>query len=220
MHHSEPLDSLFAPIDRRRALQWLVAAVASGAVFSNAPASAGITEFKPTLKGYGTDPLLAKSYVPGELWPLSLSDTQRKSAAIICDILFPADDISPSASSLHVHHFIDEWISAPYETQAMDRQPILDCIAWFESEAQKRFQSPLIKLTPEQQNSLCDDVAYNSKSGEFQKPSKDFARFKYVAAGGFYTTPEGMKDVGFVGNTPSATFEGPTPEALRHVGLA
>ena len=29
-----------------------------------------------------------------------------------------------------------------------------------------------------------------------------------------------MKDAGYVGNTPSATFEGPTLEALKHVGLA
>jgi hypothetical protein len=29
-----------------------------------------------------------------------------------------------------------------------------------------------------------------------------------------------MKDIGYVGNTPSVTFDGPTPEALKHVGLA
>ncbi|NBV52504.1 MAG: hypothetical protein EBR83_03075 [Verrucomicrobia bacterium] len=35
-----------------------------------------------------------------------------------------------------------------------------------------------------------------------------------------YTTPQGMKDVGYVGNVPSVDFAGPTPEALKHLGLA
>ncbi|MEI6871506.1 MAG: gluconate 2-dehydrogenase subunit 3 family protein [Verrucomicrobiota bacterium] len=213
-------DSLLAPVDRRRAMQWMLAAVAATTAIAKLPANAGITEYKPTLHGYGTDPVLAKNYVPGDFWPLSFTESQRSSAASICDILFPADGISPSASSLHVHDFIDEWISAPYEAQAADRQPILDCIAWFEAEAEKRFKAPLTKLTQEQRNSICDDVAFGAKSKAFQKAASDFGRFKYVAAGGFYTTPEGMKDVGYVGNTPSATFEGPTLEALKHVGLA
>ena len=40
------------------------------------------------------------------------------------------------------------------------------------------------------------------------------------AVGGYYTTPEGMKAIGYVGNLPSGTFDGPSMEALKHVGLA
>jgi hypothetical protein len=29
-----------------------------------------------------------------------------------------------------------------------------------------------------------------------------------------------MKDIGYVGNVAITTFEGPTPEALKHLGLA
>jgi hypothetical protein len=29
-----------------------------------------------------------------------------------------------------------------------------------------------------------------------------------------------MKDLGYVGNVPIATYEGPTPAALKHLGLA
>jgi hypothetical protein len=53
------------------------------------------------------------------------------------------------------------------------------------------------------------------------KPGQDFfKRFRHLAAGGYYTTPQGMRELGYVGNTPSATFDGPTPEALKHLGLA
>ena len=218
-----PLNSehmILAPIDRRRAVQWLLAALTATTALGKGTEGGKLFEYKPVAKGYGTDPDLTKIYKPGDLWPLSFSDSQRSSAALICDIIFPGDETSPSASSLHVHDFIDEWISSPYEAQQPYRQPILDCIAWFEAEAEKRFQQPLARITQDQRNSLCDDVAFTAKSNDLQKPARNFARFKYVAAGGFYTTPEGMKDIGFVGNTPTATFEGPTPEALKHVGLA
>ena len=220
----DPLDMestpLTASIDRRRAMQWMFAAVAASTALGQAPAGATISQHTPVPKGYGTDPDLTKLYKPGDLWPLSLSETQRTSAALICDIIFPADEVSPSASSLHIHDFIDEWISAPYAPQMADRQPVLDCIAWFESEAESRFKAPLSGLTDDQRNAICDDVAFGAKSKAFQIPARNFGRFKFLAAGGFYTTPEGMKDIGYVGNTPTINFDGPTPEALKHVGLA
>ncbi len=215
-------------MDRRRAMQWLLAATATTTAAStgirNALAipwtSAGsVVQHTPVPKGYGTDPNLSKLYKPGDLWPLTLSDSQRASTAILCDLIFPADDTAPSASTLHVHDFVDEWISAPYPETSADRQPVLDCIAWFETESQKRFQSPLAKLPLEKLHTLADDVAYKAKSKDLKKPCADFSRFKFVAAGGFYTTPEGMKDIGYVGNVPTVNFDGPTPEALKHVGL-
>jgi hypothetical protein len=40
-----------------------------------------------------------------------------------------------------------------------------------------------------------------------------------LTVGGFYTTPEGMRDLGYVGNVALARFDGPPPEVLRKVGL-
>ena len=51
------------------------------------------------------------------------------------------------------------------------------------------------------------------------EPAKFFNYFPNLASGGFYTTPEGMKDLKYVGNVPLASFEGPPPEALRKAGL-
>ena len=44
--------------------------------------------------------------------------------------------------------------------------------------------------------------------------------FHNLTAGGFYTTPEGWKDIGYVGNVALAEFPGPPPEVLKHLGLA
>ena len=68
---------------------------------------------------------------------------------------------------------------------------------------------------------LNHDIALVAKAKpEFRTAAQFFKRFRDLTAGGFYTTPEGMKDIGYVGNVPTATFEGPTPEALKHLGLA
>lgn len=211
------------PMDRRRAVQWMLSAVAAASALgapNTSLAGPNVSRHIPVAKGYGTDPDLTKLYKPGDLWPLTLSETQRAQTTVLCDLIFPADETSPSASSLKVHDFVDEWISAPYPEASVDRTPVLDCIDWFEREAQKRFQKTLIQLSLDQLHGIADDVAFGAKSKEFQKPFKDFGRFKYVVAGGFYTTPEGMKDIGYVGNVPTVNFDGPTPEALKHVGLA
>ena len=55
---------------------------------------------------------------------------------------------------------------------------------------------------------------------EFQPAARFFKRFRDLTAGGFYTTPEGMKDIGYTGNVPLPEFAGPPPEVLAKLGLA
>ena len=55
---------------------------------------------------------------------------------------------------------------------------------------------------------------------EFAKAAKFFAKFRDLTAGGFYTTPVGMKDIGYTGNVPLEKFDGPPLEALKKAGLA
>ncbi len=56
-------------------------------------------------KPYGTDPNLVRVYKPGDLWPLTFTSAQRATAAVLCDLIIPADAKSPSASSVGVVDF-------------------------------------------------------------------------------------------------------------------
>ena len=76
------------------------------------------------------------------------------------------------------------------------------------------------ELSPGQQLALCTDLAASKPKPELKKGAAFFKRFRDLTAGGYYTTPEGMKAIGYVGNVPSGSFEGPPIEALKHVGLA
>jgi len=208
-------------MDRRTSLQWMLAAAAGplgslGSLAQHAAAAVPI----PAPTGYGTDPKLVKSYRSGELWPLTFSAAQRLLAASLCRLIIPADAHSPSAADVGVPVFIDEWISAPYPAHAKDRLQILQGLEWMDRESQARFGRPFAAADEAQQVLICDDICFARKAAPPFKPAAAFfARFRDLTAGGFYTTPDGTKDLGFVGNVPSQNFDGPPADVLKIVGV-
>ena len=46
-----------------------------------------------------------------------------------------------------------------------------------------------------------------------------FARYRDLTAAGFYSAPVGRKDLGYIGNVPLKSFDGPPPELLRKLNL-
>lgn len=203
-------------MDRRKALQWMLTAAATVAARDNLYSADSATAAIQG-KGYGRDPSMVTIYKPGDVWPLTLTEPQRRTARALCDVIIPADDTSPSASAVGVPDFIDEWISSPYPAQAGDRKVVLEGLKWIDDEASKRFQKSFAELSLDQQIAICDHISNPTKS----KPETAFfKRYRDLTAGGYYTTAEGMKAIGYVGNVPSGTFAGPPPEALKHVGLA
>lgn len=216
-------------MDRRTTLKWVLSA--SGVLYSlqftalQAASDAGTTKLdspEPVTKaGYGTDPNLLRVYHPGELWPLTLTAAERITTAALCDLIVPADALSPSASAVGVVDFIDEWISAPYPDQQRDRLLIRAGLASLERQAQQRFAKALPEISGEQQRLLCDPICYAPKAeAAYRDDALFFARFRDLTAGGFYTTPAGTKDLGFVGNVALTRFDGPPLDVLKQVGLA
>ncbi|MEY4941796.1 MAG: hypothetical protein RIQ93_3531 [Verrucomicrobiota bacterium] len=218
---SAPEFSARTPLDRRTAIKWmLTAATASALVYPSGIAAEGTVSSGKQAKGYGTDPDLMKNYRPGDLWPLSFSEAQRLTAAALCDVIIPADSGGPSASSVNVPDFIDEWISAPYPGHDADRRVILDGLVWFDAEAQRRFGKTFVGLESDQKHAICDELCHvPDAKAEFRSAAQFFRRFRDLTAGGYYTTPAGMKDIGYVGNVPLASFDGPPPEVLKKLGL-
>jgi len=210
-------------LDRRTAVKWMLTAAATAALLpaclpgDGPPASAT----PAAAEGYGTDPDLVRDYHPGDLWPLTLTDAQRGAAAALCGLIIPADDRSPGAADLQVQDFIDEWISAPYPAHADDRKTVLDGLGWLDAEAQRRFARDFAGLAAGQQAAIGDDICrLPAARPEYADAARFFARYRELTVGGFYSTPEGMKDIGYVGNVPLAAFDGPPREVLEKLGLA
>jgi hypothetical protein len=170
--------------------------------------------------GYGSDPDLLKRYKAGEVWPLVLTPAQRHTVTALCDVIIPADDHSPSASAVGVVDFLDEWVSAPYPRQQHDRTLIEEGLAWLDTESTRRFATEFAAAKLADQAALCDDICDVAKATEpFAGAATFFARFRDLTAGGFYTTPVGFRDIGYMGNVPLRQFEGPPREVLRQLGL-
>lgn len=201
---------------RREAIKWMLAAAGTMAAMETGSFAA-----TPGTAGYGTDPNLLEVYKPGDLWPLTFDRDQRDTVIALCDVIIPADEKSPSASQVAVPAFIDEWISAPYSRQQKDRMEILEGLKWLEAESNKRFGSRFSGLTASQQRAICDDICHepDAKSA-FKKAARFFARFRDLVTGGFYTTPEGMKDIQHIGNVPLTKFDGPSAEVLAYLKLS
>lgn len=207
-------------LDRRQALAWLAVAAVGLTVAGRLPLGAAETADRPHGKRIGADPVLNKAYVPGELWPLSFTPAQQAAADALADFILPPEAGGKKPSELGVPAFIDEWVSSYYDETLKDRPIILAGLTWLDAEANRRHGAVFAKLTEAQQGGLVDDICGVKPVKNEHKPGQDFfKRFRHLAAGGYYTTPQGMRELGYVGNTPSATFDGPTPEALKHLGL-
>lgn len=211
------------PMDRREAIKWMMTAAASASLLgtSGFGANGGPPPSMPAGVGYGTDPDLVKDYKPGDLWPLTLNEIQKQNAAALCDVIIPADAKGPSASAVRVHEFIDEWISAPYPGHGDDRTLIVEGLGWIDQEAQKRFKMDFVNLVLRQKQAICDDICFAPRAKpEFRRAAQFFRRYRDLTSGGYYSTPEGAKDIGYVGNVALEKFEGPPVEVLRKLGLA
>jgi len=214
-------------VSRRVTLAWITAAAASPwTVAAIEPAEAqqiGLwkeVDVTPvTVAGYGSDPNLTKPTVP---WPLTLNQDQRAQLRTIADLILPADAHSPSAGSLPIDAFIDEWVSAPYDLQRRDRVIILSGLAWLDAESTARFGHSFAQASDTERRAIFDSIAYRAKvQPGYERPAFFFARLRGLVMGGFYSLPEGMKDIGYVGNAPmTGAYPGPTADAIAHLNAA
>jgi hypothetical protein len=224
-------------LTRRQSLKLMAALAAStmlpalsGCDTAPAPAAtpksaAATTEHWPELKltpitgkGYGTDPNLILP--PESPWPLTLTAPQLSLLALVADILVPRDGSVPSASEVGVPTVLDEWVSAPYPRQQQDRVTVLSALAWLDDESTMRFGSRFISLQRPQQLAIIDDIAFNTAETkpQFQRIAKAFALLRGLVVAAFFATPEGTKDIGYLGNTAiGGDYPGPTPQAKAHL---
>lgn len=202
-------------LTRRRVLQ-MISASGFALTMAYYPSMATAVH-SPTGKGYGPAPDLFKGEVT---WEKDLSKEQLRALSMLGDIIIPADDHSPKASDLDIAGFVNEWVCAPYPQQQKDRKLLLDGLAVLNKAAMRREGQRFIDLDETSRLALFDDLAKNAKSdGKNDRYAEFFDRLVYLFVGGFYTTHEGMADIGYVGNVPMLKFNGPPKEIRQRLTL-
>jgi gluconate 2-dehydrogenase gamma chain len=221
-------------MDRREALKVITAAAASAAMAEGLlPAAAGaqqpvVPDPKPRTgaaavpprtgpRGTVTDPELlnAKAH-----WPRLLTAAELVTLAALCDMIIPADEKSPSASTVGVPAYINEYVSAPYDWAERALVRVRGGLTWIDVESGKRFGKRFAALGNVERTRICDDICFVPKAKpEFQAAARFFDQIRDLTASGFYTTDAGMKDLQYIGNVALAKFDGPPAEVLRKLGL-
>ncbi len=219
-------------ISRRGALKVIAAGAALGAAGSCAPedpaqstdsaheALSGFNPLPPSnpmAAGTATDPDLLAPVVP---WDMVLTDEEMRLVAALADVIIPADERSPAASTVGVPDYVNEFVSAPGHEEALIA--LRGGLAWLNRAARERFEAAdFPALTLAQQHEICDEICFEpDASAELKPQARFFDQFRDMVSTGFWTTEEGMRDLGYVGNIPLPSFDGPPPEVLEQLGLA
>jgi hypothetical protein len=212
---SAPEEPYVSKVDRRTAMAWVgvVGAVLAG--------GAGVVvygeyrEGNQPPKGYGTDPKLTKPEKAP--WPRIMTAAQLQAAALMSDYILPASGDAPAATALGVPDFLNEWVSAPYPDQIKDRAIILDGLEALQMNSRRRWGVDFNGASAGQRLALLQTLAQ-------AKPKSSarifFRRMRSLVVGAYYTTPQGFKDIGYIGNVPRTSDPGPSAEVKAHLDRA
>jgi hypothetical protein len=193
-------------------LQW----IAAGSLVARLPPQSAATPIRSvsphTSMGYGTDPDLKDPMVP---WPLVMTAHQIQQTAVLADLILPGSAHSQAPSALRIPDFVNEWVSAPYPDQAQDRSVIFAGLEWIDEEAKRRGRPRFLDLDRRVQGQVVDGLAQKVPEPPFASQVQFLKRLRYLVVGAYYTTPEGFKEIGYMGNVPLASYPAVTDEERR-----
>jgi len=134
---------------------------------------------------------------------------------ILADIIIPKDGQSGSASDAKVPDFI-EFIVKDIPSHQI---PMRGGLKWLDIQSFSRFQKTFKDASAAQQIEIVDDIAYPNKvKPGMQQGVAFFNKMRDLTASGFFTSEIGVKDLGYVGNTPNK-WEGVPTDVLKQYGF-
>lgn len=191
-------------LDRRELLA-LLAAVPAGA----------FTSLSPALRQRATRHAEA-AVAAGQYQPEFFTPPEWQLVRHLADLIIPRDDHSGSATDAGVPEFIDFIVTDREELQT----PVRGGLAWLERESHRRHGRRLVDASDQEQRALLDDIAWPARARpELAAGVAFFNRFRDLVANGFYSSKEGVKDLGYQGNTFVTEWKGCPDEVINQLGL-
>ncbi|AKP51881.1 gluconate 2-dehydrogenase subunit 3 family protein [Cyclobacterium amurskyense] len=143
------------------------------------------------------------------------TEDERKKLDILVDMIIPADDTSGSATDAGVPDFIEFMVKdiPRYQT------PLRGGLLWLDYKSDEMFSKKFLEISEDQRTQVIDLIAYpDTAKPENKGGVKFFNDLRNLTATGFFTSEEGFKDLGYVGNRPNA-WDGVPEEVLAKHGL-
>jgi hypothetical protein len=160
--------------------------------------------------------LTLRRLAPQATSPQFFTAAEFRLVSQLADMILPADERSGSATDVGVPEFIDfMMIDRP-----AGQVPMRGGLAWLDVEAQERYGHVFVASTDPEQRQLLDAIAWPERAGaELSHGVAFFNAFRDLVATGFWTSKEGIEDIGYLGNRYRNSWPGCPPEQLRKLGL-
>jgi len=144
------------------------------------------------------------------------TEHEMATITLLADIIIPKDEVSSSASDAKVPEFIEFIVKDMPQHQV----PLRGGLRWLDMQCLKQFEKSFKDCTAELRISIVDQIAYPAKAKpEMSQGVQFFSLMRDLTASGFYTSAIGVKDVGYIGNTP-AQWNGVPEEVLKQYNLS
>lgn len=143
------------------------------------------------------------------------TEHEMATITVLADIIIPKDDKSGSASDAGVPAFIEFIVKDMPEHQV----PMRGGLVWLDMQCLNRYNANFTEASKEQQLEMVTEIAYPAKAKpEMQQGVAFFRRMRDLTASGFFTSEIGVKDLGYVGNTPTK-WEGVPADVLKQYNM-
>ena len=203
-------------MDRRKYLKTLAAGTLATGVLLNAcePEKKTEAEAAPAPGGLDRTPAEVERFkkLSAEKY---FTDHEMATLNILVDIIIPKDEVSGSATDAKVPDFLEFIVKDMPEHQL----PLRGGMKWLDIQCNKRFDNPFTTCTAKQQIEMVDEIAWPEQAKPEMKAGVSFFNLlRDLTTTGFYTSEIGIKDIGYVGNTPNK-WNGVPKEVLDQYGL-
>jgi len=131
----------------------------------------------------------------------------------LADMIIPADEHSAGASEAGAAEFIDLLSSRNPELAAVFNGGM----TWLDETMHRRYNADFIKSSAEQQKAILDSLAWSKNvTPETAYGVRFWTSLRNMVVDAFYTSPVGVRDLGYMGNTVVSKFQVPD-EAVQYV---
>jgi hypothetical protein len=141
------------------------------------------------------------------------STTEMAVITTLSEIILPKDKDCVGATAAGVPAFID-FIAKDIPSHKL---PISGGIMWLDNESLTRFGKNFVECDPTQQIKIVDDIAYpDTAKPEHSQGVKFFNKMRDLTMTGYFTSKEGLKDLGYRGNVPNEWLGVPDDVLAKH----
>jgi gluconate 2-dehydrogenase gamma chain len=210
-------------MDRRKSIKALIMGTVSTGVLIEACNNADTKiEAKPVVADNGG---LNYDRTPQELADYKkltgdkfFTDDEMATITVLADIIIPKDEVSGNASEAGVPAFIEFIV----KDMPGHQTPMRGGLRWLDVQCMKKYDKGFKDCSAQQQIEMVDLIAYPEKAKnkpELAQGVAFFNKMRDLTVTGFYTSKMGVKDLGYMGNTPNQ-WNGVPDDVLKQYGLA